>query len=75
MNDFTRARASLSKIFETFYRLVIGLKFLKSVMSRPCHFNNGVIKPCFMEFGKRPCEKERFAKWAIGVEKVATLFE
>ena len=68
MNDFSRARASLSRIFETVDRLVIGLKFLKLVMSRLCLFNNRVIKPCFMEFGKRPFEKERFAKWAIRIE-------
>ena len=50
-------RANQSKIFDIIVRLEIGWKFLKSIMSRPCFFNNGVTKPTFHTDVNRPVVK------------------
>ena len=49
-------------------RLVIGLKFLYSEVSRPRCLSRGVTSPTFSRAGKRPTVKDRFARCAITLD-------
>ena len=56
--DCSWSRTTLSSIFETNGRFKIGLKFLKSLASRPCFFSMGVTRACFNPDGTVPVDKE-----------------
>ena len=56
--DCSWRRATLSSIFETNGRFETGLKFLKSLASRPCFFSMGVTRACFNPDGTVPGAKE-----------------
>ena len=51
-------RTTLSSIFETNGRFETGLKFLKSLASRPCFFSMGVTRAWFNPDGTVPVDKE-----------------
>ena len=71
MCGFSRANANLSRIFETVVRLVIGLKFLYSEVSRPGCLRRGVTSPTFSRVGKRLTVKDQFARCAITLDSSA----
>ena len=51
-------RTTLSSSFETNGRFETGLRFLKSLASRPCLFSMGVTRACFNPDGTVPVDKE-----------------
>ena len=59
--DCSWRRTALSSIFETNGRFETGLKFLKSLASRPCFFSMGVTRACFNPDGTVPVDKETLA--------------
>ena len=56
--DCSWRRTTLSSIFETNGRFETGLKFLRSLASRPCFFSMGVTRACFNPDGTVPVDKE-----------------
>ena len=71
MCGFSRANANLSRIFEIVVRLVIGLKFLYSEVSRPGCLSRGVTSPTFSRVRKQPTVKDRFARCATTLDSSA----
>ena len=56
--DCSGRRTTLSSIFETNGKFETGLKFLRSLASRPCFFSMGVTRACFNPDGSVPVDKE-----------------
>jgi len=58
-------RNSLSRIFETLFKLDIGRKLAGFFVSSFGFFSTGVTEASLNDFGKKPCENEGFASLAI----------